>query len=134
MNFMGSKQETCGCQTPTMAPTYQQYNQLVQTCNVEEIPHVIDYHTHVVNNFVKRHVNVPTYSQSYENVLINEYVQAQPMMNQCPYYQQPYYGQIYNQMPQYQGNVGVEGYQQQMPNPYQGQMYPNFGMNAQTGM
>ena len=33
--------------------------------------------------------------------------------------QQPY---PYGQMTQYQGNVGVEGYQQQMSNPYQSMM------------
>ena len=73
---------------------------------------------HVVNNCIKRHVNVPTYSTSGENVMINEYVQGTPMyqqpmmMNNQMMYQQPYmypYGQ-------YQGNVGVEGIQQEYPN------------------
>ena len=65
----------CGCNTPT----YDNCNQVVQTCNVEEVPHYINYHTHVVNNCVKRHVNVPTYSQSFENRIINEYGYA-PVM------------------------------------------------------
>ena len=118
MNFIGSKQDSCGCQCPTMAPTYQQCNQVVQTYNYEDIPHYINYHTHIVNNCVKRHVNVPTCSASTENVVINEYVPTPQMM---PSYipQQPY---PYGQMTQYQGNVGVEGYQQQMSNPYQSMM------------
>lgn len=73
-------------------------------------------HPHQVNNCVKRHMNIPVYSTSSENVLINEYVQGtpvyqQPLMNNQMMYQQSYmypYGQ-------YQGNVGVEGLQQ----PYQ---------------
>ena len=134
MNFMGSKQETCGCnQVPTMAPTYQQYNQVVQTCNVEEIPHMVDYHTHVVNNLVKRHINVPTYSQSYENVVINEYAQNPVMMmGGCQYGQQQYYAPMYNQMPQYQGNVGTNPYPTNMANPYQ--MPQNQNINIPNGM
>ena len=122
MNFLGSNlnQNCCGCNNgcQNTLPTYQQCNQVVQTCNVEEVPHFINYHTHVVNNCIKRHVNVPTYSTSGENVMINEYVQGTPMyqqpmmMNNQMMYQQPYmypYGQ-------YQGNVGVEGFQQEYPN------------------
>ena len=52
MNFIGSKQDSCGCQCPTMAPTYQQCNQVVQTYNYEDIPHYINYHTHAVSNLL----------------------------------------------------------------------------------
>ena len=83
MNYLGSNvnQNPCGCNSgcPTTMPTYQQCNQVVQTCNVEEVPHYINYHTHIVNNCIKRHVNIPTYSTSGENVMINEYVQGMPM-------------------------------------------------------
>ena len=120
MNFTGTNFNSCGCGgneptgCPTCAPTYQQCNQVVQTCNVEDVPHYTNYHTHVVNNCVKRHINIPTYSTSAENVMINEYVQGQPMYQQPMMYpqfpQQPY-------MPgQYQGNVGTDPVAQQTPN------------------
>ena len=49
MNFSGS---SCGCGTscPTSVPTMQQCNQVVQTYNVEDVPHYVNYHTHAVNN------------------------------------------------------------------------------------
>ncbi len=51
MNFTGSSFGSCGCNDmntcPKYAPTYQQCNQVVQTCNVEDIPHYMNYHTHV---------------------------------------------------------------------------------------
>lgn len=113
MNFQGTNLNQmgtdCGCGNntcPYTQPTYQQCQQVVQTCNVQEVPHYVNYHTHVVNNCVKRHVNIPTYSTSGENVIINEYVQGQPMFQQPNMYQgYPY------PMTQYQGNVGVEGIQ-----------------------
>ncbi len=50
MNFLGSNlnQNCCGCNNgcQNTLPTYQQCNQVVQTCNVEEVPHFINYHTH----------------------------------------------------------------------------------------
>ena len=39
---------------------------------------------HIINNCIKRYINIPTYSVSTENEYINEYVSAEPM------YQQPY--------------------------------------------
>lgn len=119
MNFTGTNFNSCGCGRndgcPTTTPTYQQCNQVVQTCNVEDVPHYTNYHTHVVNNCVKRHINIPTYSTSAENVMINEYVQGQPMV------QQPFFYPQYPQQPlmpgQYQGNVGTDPFvQQQTPN------------------
>ena len=112
MNFMGKNYGSCGC--PTAQPTFEQCKQIIQTCNVEEVPHYINYHTHVVNNMVKKHINIPTYSMSEENILI-EYPAAQaiampympyPAMTGCQNtYQQPMYG---GQMTQYQGNVGTD--------------------------
>ncbi len=45
-------QGSCGCNSgcPQSAPTSQQCNQVVQTCNVQDIPHYVNYHTHVVLN------------------------------------------------------------------------------------
>ena len=107
MNFSGSNRGTCGCQYPIAMPTYQQYNQVVQTCNVEEIPHYVDYHTHVVNNCLKKHINIPTYSTSYENVWINEYPQASSIGMPFMPYLQPNIDPMYNMKDQYQGNVGT---------------------------
>lgn len=142
MNFFGSNQETCGCNTcgnacgtpvvnpcGTFSPTYQQYNQVVQTCNVEEVPHYVNYHTHVVNNFVKRHVNIPTYSTSGENVVINEYAQTPAMANPYIQWQQPNCGcQSMNPTAEYIGNVGTNPYQPQMGAPYMMPQYPNMNM------
>lgn len=71
---------------------------------------------HVVNNCIKRHINIPTYSTSTENVYLDEYVNSypQPVMNSGVMYQQPTPNH-------YQGNVGTETLQQM--NPYN----PNFG-------
>lgn len=120
MNFTGSnfnsgcgrKDTGCGC--PTSMPTYQQCNQVVQTCNVEDVPHYTNYHTHVVNNCVKRHINIPTYSTSAENVMIDEYVQGQPIFQQPVFY--PQFPQQPMMQGQYQGNVGTEPMYQQTPN------------------
>ncbi|MCM1556732.1 MAG: hypothetical protein NC087_04280 [Anaeroplasma bactoclasticum] len=57
MNFTGTNYNSCGCGCndgcPTTTPTYQQCNQVVQTCNVEDIPHYTNYHTHVVLNLTE---------------------------------------------------------------------------------
>ena len=46
MNFSGYNSGNCGCNCPKAQPTYQQCCQVVHTCNVEEVPHHINYHTH----------------------------------------------------------------------------------------
>ena len=78
---------------------------------------------HVVNNCIKRHINIPTYSTSTENVYLDQYYQGSPMI------QQPMmnYGYMTNQ---YQGNVGVEGINQPMQgmNPYMNFNYNPFNM------
>ena len=117
MNFQGNNvNNDCGCGNtwPYTQPTYQQCQQVVHTCNVQDIPHYINYHTHIVNNCVKRHVNVPTYSQSSENVLINEFVPNTFIPNQYPVNMGMNYPNDY-MMGQYQGNVGTQ-YPNQMCN------------------
>lgn len=57
--------------------TMQGYNQVVNKCYVQEVPHYVNYNTHVVNNCIKKHYVVPTYSQTQETVYVDEYV------NQC---------------------------------------------------
>ena len=79
-----------------------------------------------MNNCIKRHIHIPTYSTSSENVYLDEYVQGQPM------YQQPVmYNQIAYNPNQYQGNVSTEPFQQQMN--YQGFIAPNY-MNPYSNM
>ena len=139
--FNQNPANSCGCQGCMPAvPTYQQQNQVVQTCNVQDVPHYTNFHTHVVNNCIKRHIAIPTYSTSAENVYLDEYVDAQamyqqPMYNPVPLQANPmgygcqapgmnaYNPQMMQQPMQYQGNVGVDGLPQQMnpftPNPYQ---------------
>ena len=125
MNFQGSNlncnqgvpypMNDCNQGTrPSCLPTYQQCNQVVQTCNVQDVPHYVNYHTHVINNCVKRHINIPTYSNSQENVMVNEYVQGMPLYQQPFFYNQPFQQQMpFYQQPLDQGNFGG------MPN-YQG--------------
>ena len=111
---MMNNQNGCGCNDgcSMSMPTTNQYNQVLQTCNVEEVPHYQGIHTHVINNCIKKHINIPVYSTSSENVVINEFVQGQPI------YQQPMMcNQAYSPN-QYQANVGTDM-------PYQGFM-PNF--------
>lgn len=48
---------------------------VVNKCFVEEVPHNVCCHTHVVNNVVRRHVYIPNYSESYETVYFDEYPQ-----------------------------------------------------------
>lgn len=72
---MAQPVQMCGCNPcPTALPTEMFCNQVVQQCFVEEVPHIINYNTHVVNNCVKKHVTIPRYTQTEETVLIDEYV------------------------------------------------------------
>lgn len=50
--MMNQNDGSCGCTQgcPMAVPTCQQCNQVVQTCNVQDIPHYINYHTHVYLN------------------------------------------------------------------------------------
>lgn len=70
---------SCGCGCPTATPTYQNCNQVVNKCYVQDVPHYINYNTHVVNNCVKRHYTVPTYTQTQETVYSEEYVNQPPV-------------------------------------------------------
>lgn len=63
------------------ASTYSNCCQTVNKCFYEDVPHYVNHHTHVVNNCIKRHYVVPTYSTDEETVYIDENVQ-QPMYYQ----------------------------------------------------
>ena len=145
MFYQGQTNTSCGSNQgcPQAVPTYQQCNQVVQTCNVQDIPHYTNFHTNVINNCIKRHINIPTYSTSQETVFIDQYVDGAPMYQGGMYGQMPSQatgmgcgcgcnqGQMnaYNQpmmMPnitQYQGNVGTEPLMMQQP-----MMYPGMNM------
>ena len=60
----------CGNMMPTVTPSC---NQVVQKCFVEEIPYYVGYNTHVVNSVVRRHIQIPVYSQSQETVYFDEW-------------------------------------------------------------
>ena len=83
MNTMGSMptQNTgCGCGSAmnTMPMMNQQFmqptcNQVVeQTCAVD-MPYYVNYNTHVVNNVVRRHIQIPVYTQTQETVYFDEW-------------------------------------------------------------
>ena len=43
-----------------------------QTCAVD-MPYYVNYNTHVVNNVVRRHIQIPVYSQTQETVYYDEW-------------------------------------------------------------
>lgn len=55
---------------PSMQPGCNQV--LQQTCAVD-IPYYVNYNTHVVNNVVRRYIQIPVYSQTQETVYIDEW-------------------------------------------------------------
>lgn len=68
----------CGC-CPQAVPTFQCCNQVVNRCNVQDVPHITNYHTHVVDNCVRRHINIPQYTTSESVQVFDEFVQGQPI-------------------------------------------------------
>ena len=74
----------CGCGAQTMGlgygmgpmnPGFTQpgCNQVVeQTCALD-IPYYVNYNTHVVNNVVRRHIQIPVYSQTQQTVYFDEW-------------------------------------------------------------
>ena len=97
------------------------------------VMYVVLNHPHLVNNCIKRHINIPTYSASQETVVQEQYVEGMPMYNQAPTMGMGMYGQnptstnqgmcgcnqqTMNPM-QYQGNVGTEPAMMQQPMMYQ---------------
>lgn len=65
---------------------YPMFNCNLETCAVEEIPNYVNFHTHTIHNQIKRHVNVPVYSNSCETRVIHEFDGCQNFMNM---YQNP---------------------------------------------
>ena len=78
--FMPTQNTGCGCGTDMniMGMMNQQFaqpgcNQVVeQTCAVD-MPYYVNYNTHVVNNVVRRHIQIPVYSQTQQTVYFDEW-------------------------------------------------------------
>ncbi len=86
----------CGCPTNNIGCGY---NQVINKCFVSDVPHYVNYNTHVVNNCIKRHYIVPTYSTTEETKYFDEY-QTMPYQTNNPYQapqmNYPFQGQINN--------------------------------------
>ena len=78
----------CGCGAQTMDYMAQQpmaygmqcmgfgqpgCNQVVQQTCAVDIPYYVNYNTHVVNNVVRRHIQIPVYSQTQQTVYFDEW-------------------------------------------------------------
>ena len=61
------------CGTNMMPQVMPGCNQVVQKCFVEDMPYYVGYNMHVVNNVVRRHIQIPVYSQSQEVVYFDEW-------------------------------------------------------------
>ena len=59
--FMGQSLMQQGC------------GQVVQQQCTVDIPYYVNYNTHVVNNVIRRHIQIPVYSQTQETVFIDEW-------------------------------------------------------------
>jgi hypothetical protein len=66
---MGMMQGGCMSQQ-AMQPGCSQVVQ--QTCAVD-MPYYVNYNTHVVNNVVRRHIQIPVYSQTQETIYFDEW-------------------------------------------------------------
>ena len=69
---MGMMQGGCMSQQ-AMQPGCSQVVQ--QTCAVD-MPYYVNYNTHVVNNVVRRHIQIPVYSQTQETIYFDEWQQG----------------------------------------------------------
>ena len=48
-------------------------NQVVQQTCAVDMPYYVNYNTHVVNNVVRRHIQIPVYSQTQQTVYFDEW-------------------------------------------------------------
>ena len=60
-----------GCGMP--AYNQQGYGQVVQQTCAIDIPYHVNYNTHVVNNVVRRHIQIPVYTQTQQTVYFDEW-------------------------------------------------------------
>ncbi len=106
---------------------YPGFNNVFQTCEYEDIPNYVNYHTHMINNQIKRHVNIPTFSNSCETRVFHEYDPMMQFMNigpSCGGYNQPMYANqefMNNQQPSFMNPSNNQ--------PFYNQQMSNEGMN-----
>lgn len=53
--------------------TYDNCNYVNEQCQVVDVPHYVNYHTHNIMNICKKHIMVPTYSESSEVRVFDDY-------------------------------------------------------------
>lgn len=53
--------------------TYDNCNYINEQCQVVDVPHYVNYHTHNIMNICRKHVMVPTYSESSEVRVFDDY-------------------------------------------------------------
>lgn len=53
--------------------TYDNCNYVNQQCQVVDVPHYVNYHTHNIMNICRKHIMVPTYSESSEVRVFDDY-------------------------------------------------------------
>ena len=74
MDYMQS--QGCAMGQQYMAPGYMTQGGcgqvLQQTCAVD-MPYYVNYNTHVVNNVVRRHIQIPVYTQTQQTVYFDEW-------------------------------------------------------------
>ena len=77
--FMPTQNMGCGCGANAMVQPYgQQFvqpgcNQVVEQMSAIDMPYYVNYNTHVVNNVVRRHIQIPVYSQTQQTVYFDEW-------------------------------------------------------------
>jgi hypothetical protein len=54
----------------------QSCNQVVQQMATVDMPYYVNYNTHVINNVVRRHIQIPVYSQTQETIYFDEWQQG----------------------------------------------------------
>lgn len=77
MDYMQPTMGSCGCGMG-MQPQFSQpgCNQVVQQTCAVDMPYYVNYNTHVVNNVVRRHIQIPVYSQTQETIYFDEWQQS----------------------------------------------------------
>ena len=78
-SYMPAQNMGCGCGSNMMSqPFGQQFvqpgcNQVVEQMSAIDMPYYVNYNTHVVNNVVRRHIQIPVYSQTQQTVYFDEW-------------------------------------------------------------
>lgn len=75
MDYVQTQGMGCGCGMGAMNTGLAQSgcNQVVQQTCAVDMPYYVNYNTHVVNNVVRRHIQIPVYSQTQETVYFDEW-------------------------------------------------------------